>query len=151
VLGISFLGYNSAFLLWNQSCTLSLIKSYISFLNPTSRVWILNKQYYVLYWGKCNPFFIIILVGKVRNIIGNTIEGFSTKDGSPFNSKVLQDLTNILPKQSTTIHGKKEDGRVMFHELLPHSSMGETFIRIGINTRNHDKLSNVACEYASTN
>jgi len=91
------------------------------------------------------------LVGKVRNIIGNTIEGFGIKDVSPFDSKVLQDLTNILPKQSTTIHGKKEDGRVMFHELLPHSSMGETFIPININTRNHDKLSNVACEYASTN
>jgi hypothetical protein len=91
------------------------------------------------------------LVGKVRNVIGNIIENFGIKDVPPFVSKVLQDLTNILPKQSTTIHGKKEDGRVMFHELLPHSSMGETFIRIGINTRNHDKLSNVACEYASTN
>jgi hypothetical protein len=56
-----------------------------------------------------------------------------------------------LPKQSTTIHGRKEDGRAMFHELLPHSSIGETFIPIGINTNNHDKLSNVACEYASTN
>jgi hypothetical protein len=73
------------------------------------------------------------------------------KDVSPFVSKVLQDLTYILPKQSTTIHGRKEDGRVMFHGLLPHSSIGETFIPIGINTRNHDKLSNVACEYASTN
>jgi len=39
----------------------------------------------------------------------------------------------------------------MFHELLPHSSIGETFIPIAINTRNHDKLSNVPCEYASTN
>jgi hypothetical protein len=48
-----------------------------------------------------------------------------------------------LPKQNTTIHGKK-DGRVMFHELLPHSSIGETFIPIGINKNNHDKLSNVA-------
>jgi len=56
-----------------------------------------------------------------------------------------------LPKQSTTIHGRKEDGRAMFHELLPHSSIGETFIPISINTNNHDKLSNVACEYASTN
>jgi hypothetical protein len=44
-----------------------------------------------------------------------------------------------LPKQSTTIHDRKENGRVMFHELLPHSSIGETFIPIGINTRNHDK------------
>jgi hypothetical protein len=56
-----------------------------------------------------------------------------------------------LPKQSTTIHGRKENGRVMFHELLLHSSIGETFIPIGINTRKHDKLSYVACEYASTN
>jgi hypothetical protein len=94
------------------------------------------------------PFFIIVLVGKVRNIIGNAIESFGIKDVSPFVSKVLQDLTNILPKQSTTIHGKKEDGRVMFHELLPHSSIGETFIPIGINTKNHNKLSNVTCEYA---
>ncbi len=39
----------------------------------------------------------------------------------------------------------------MFYEFLPHSSIGETFIPIGINTRNHYKLSNVACEYASTN
>jgi hypothetical protein len=91
------------------------------------------------------------LVGKVKNIIGNTIESFGIKDVSPFVSKVLQDLTSILPKQSTTIHGRKEDGRAMFHELLPHSSIGETFIPIGINTNNHDKLSNVACEYASTN
>jgi hypothetical protein len=91
------------------------------------------------------------LAGKVRNVIGNTIESFGIKDVSPFVSKVLQDLTNILPKQSTTIHGRKEDGRVMFHELLSHSSIGETFIPIGINTKNHDKLSNVACEYASTN
>jgi hypothetical protein len=60
-------------------------------------------------------------------------------------------LANILPKQSTTIHDRKENGRVMFHELLPHSSIGETFIPIGINTRKHDKLSYVACEYASTN
>jgi len=60
-------------------------------------------------------------------------------------------LPNILPKQSTTIHDRKESSRVMFHELLPHSSIGETFIPISINTRNHDKLSNVACEYASTN
>jgi hypothetical protein len=59
-------------------------------------------------------------VGKVKNIIGNTIEIFGIKDVSPFVSKVLQDLTNILPKQSTTIHGKKKDSRVMFHELLPH-------------------------------
>jgi hypothetical protein len=56
-----------------------------------------------------------------------------------------------LPKQNTTILGRKEDGRVMFHELLPHSSIGETFIPIGINTNNYDKLSNVTCEYASTN
>jgi hypothetical protein len=76
---------------------------------------------------------------------------FCIKDVSPFVPKVLQDLTNILPKQSTTIHGRKENGRVMFHELLPHSSIGETFNPIGINTRNHDKLSNDACEYASTN
>jgi hypothetical protein len=48
-------------------------------------------------------------------------------------------LVNILPKQSTTIHDRKENGRVMFHELLPHSSIGETFIPIGINTRNRDK------------
>jgi hypothetical protein len=91
------------------------------------------------------------LVGQVKNIIGNTIESFGIKDVSPFVSKVLQDLTNILPKQSTTIHGKEKDDRVMFYELLPHSSIGETFILIGMNTRNHDKLSNVACEYASTN
>jgi hypothetical protein len=39
----------------------------------------------------------------------------------------------------------------MFHELLPHSSIGETFIPNGINIRNHDKLSNVACEHALTN
>jgi hypothetical protein len=91
------------------------------------------------------------VVGKVRNIIGNTIFVSCIKNVSPFVSTVLQDLTNILPKQSTTIHGKKENGRVMFHELLSHSSIGETFISIGINTRNHDKLSNVACEYASTN
>jgi hypothetical protein len=50
------------------------------------------------------------LVGKVRNIIRNIIEKFGIKDVSPFISKVLQDLTNILPKQSTTIHGRKEDG-----------------------------------------
>jgi hypothetical protein len=91
------------------------------------------------------------LVGKVRNIIGNTIKILGIKDVSPFVSKVLRDLTNILPKQSTTSHGRNKDDRVMFHELLPHSSIGETFIPIGINTRNHDKLSNVACEYASTN
>jgi hypothetical protein len=91
------------------------------------------------------------LVGKVRNIIGNTIESFGIKDVSPFVSKYLQDLTDILPKQSTTIDGRKEDGRVMFLELLPHSSIGETFIPISINTKNHDKLSNVPCEYASTN
>jgi hypothetical protein len=90
------------------------------------------------------------LVRKVRNIIGNTIKSFGIKDVSPFVSKVLQDLTNILPKQSTTIHERKENGRVMFHELLPHSLIGETFVPIGINTRNHDKLSNVTCEYAST-
>jgi hypothetical protein len=57
----------------------------------------------------------------------------------------------MLPKQITTFHGRKENGRVMFHELLPHSSIGETFNPIGINTRSHDKLSNVACDYASTN
>jgi hypothetical protein len=91
------------------------------------------------------------LVRKVRNIVKNTIESFCIKDLSPFFSKVLQDLIDILPKQSTTIHGRKKNGKVMFHELLPHSSIGETFIPIGINTRNHDKLSNVACEYASTN
>jgi hypothetical protein len=91
------------------------------------------------------------LVRKVRNIIGNTIESFCIKDVSPFVSKVLQHLTNILQKQSTTIHGIKENGRAMFHELLPHSSIGETFYPIGINSINHDKLSNVACEYASTN
>jgi len=91
------------------------------------------------------------LVSKVRNIIGNTIESFCIKNVSPFVSKVLQNLTNILPKQSTTIHGRKEDGRVMFHELLPQSSIGGTFIPIGINTKNYDKLSNVPCEYASTN
>jgi len=51
------------------------------------------------------------LVGKVKNIIGNIIESFGIKDVSPFVSKVLQDLTNILPKQSATIHGKKKDGR----------------------------------------
>jgi hypothetical protein len=56
-----------------------------------------------------------------------------------------------LPKQRTTIHGKRENGTVMFHEFLPHSSIGEAFIPIGINKRNHDKLSNVTCEYASTN
>jgi hypothetical protein len=59
------------------------------------------------------------LVEKVKNIIGNTIESFGIKDVSSLVSKVLQDLTNILPKQSTTIHGIKEDCRVMFHELLP--------------------------------
>jgi len=91
------------------------------------------------------------LVRIVKNIIGNTIESFGIKNVSPFVFKVVQDLINVLPKQSTTIHGKKENGRVMFHELLPHSSIGETFIPIGINTRNHDKLSNVACEYVSTN
>jgi hypothetical protein len=91
------------------------------------------------------------LVRKVRNIIGNTIESLSIKDISPFVSKVLQHLTNILPKQSTMILGKIENGRVMFHELLSHSSIGETFNPIGINSRNHDKLSNVTCEYASTN
>jgi hypothetical protein len=36
-----------------------------------------------------------------KKIIGNTIESFGIKDVSPFVSKVLQDLTNILPKQST--------------------------------------------------
>jgi hypothetical protein len=56
-----------------------------------------------------------------------------------------------LPKQSTKIHGRKENAKVMFHELLPHSSTGKTFIPIDKNTRNHDKLSNVTCEYASTN
>jgi hypothetical protein len=56
-----------------------------------------------------------------------------------------------LPKQSTTIHGKKKFGRVMFNEFLPHSSIGEAFIPLGINKINHDKLSNVTCEYASTN
>jgi hypothetical protein len=61
------------------------------------------------------------LVGKVKNIIGNTIKCFGIKNVLPFVSKVLQDLTNILPKQSTTIHGRKENGRVMFHELLSHS------------------------------
>jgi hypothetical protein len=61
------------------------------------------------------------LVGKVKNIIGNTIKSFGIKNVSTFVSKVLQDFTNILPKQSTTIHGRKENGRVMFHELLPHS------------------------------
>jgi hypothetical protein len=91
------------------------------------------------------------LVGKVRNIIENAIEIFGIKNVSPFVSKVLQDLAKILPKQSTTIYGKKEDGRVMFHELLSHSSIGETLVPIGINTRNHDKLSNVACEYTLTN
>jgi len=91
------------------------------------------------------------LVRKVRNIIGNTIESFGIKVVSPFIFKVLQDLTNILPKQNTTIHDKKENGRVMFHELLPHSSINERFFPIGINTRNHDKLSNVACQYASIN
>jgi hypothetical protein len=91
------------------------------------------------------------LVGKVRNIIGNTIESFGIKDVPSFVSKVLQDFTNILPKQSTTIHGRKEHGTVMFHEILPHSSIGETFIPIGINQKNHNKLSNVTCEYASTN
>jgi hypothetical protein len=65
--------------------------------------------------------------------------------------RFYKDLTNILPKQTATIHGRKENGGVMFHEPLPHSSIGETFIPIGINTRNHDKLSNVTCEYASTN
>jgi hypothetical protein len=61
------------------------------------------------------------LVGKVRNIIGDTIKSFGITNVSPFVSKVLQNLTNILPKQSTTIHGRKENGRVMFHELLPYS------------------------------
>jgi hypothetical protein len=61
------------------------------------------------------------LVGKVKNIIGNTIGSFCIKKISPFVCKVLQDLTNILPKQSTIIHGRKENGRGMFHELLPHS------------------------------
>jgi uncharacterized protein YggT (Ycf19 family) len=57
-----------------------------------------------------NPFqfFIIVLARKVRNIIGNTIKSFGIKDVSPFVSKVLQDLTNILLKQSTTIHGRKK-------------------------------------------
>jgi hypothetical protein len=62
-----------------------------------------------------------VLVGKVKNIIGHTIASFGIKNVSPFVSKVLQDLTNFLPKQSTTIHGKKENGRVSFHELLSHS------------------------------
>ncbi len=61
------------------------------------------------------------MVEKVRNIIGNTIESFGIKNVSPFVSKVLQDLTNILPKQSATIHGRKDNGRVMLHELLPYS------------------------------
>jgi len=61
------------------------------------------------------------LVGKVRNIIGDTIKSFGIKNVSPFVSKVLQDLTNVLPKQNTTIHGRKENGRVMFHEFLPYS------------------------------
>jgi hypothetical protein len=39
----------------------------------------------------------------------------------------------------------------MFNEFLPHSSIGEGFIPIGINKINHDKLFNVRCEYASTN
>ncbi len=65
---------------------------------------------------KMHSIFIIVLVGKVQNIIGNTIESFGIKDVSPFVSKVLQDLTNILLKQSTTIHGRTEDGRVMFHD-----------------------------------
>jgi hypothetical protein len=30
-------------------------------------------------------------------------------------------LTNLLPKQSTTIHGRINNGRIMFHELLPCS------------------------------
>jgi hypothetical protein len=90
-------------------------------------------------------------IGKEsKNIIGNTIESFCIKNVSPFVSKVLQGLTNILPKQNTTIHGRNKNGRLMFCELLPRSSIGETFISIGVNTRNHDKLSNVTCEYAST-
>jgi hypothetical protein len=63
---------------------------------------------------------------------------FWHKDVSPYVSKVLGDLTNIWPKQSTKIRGKKENGRVMFCELLPHTSIGKTFIPIHINTRNHD-------------
>jgi hypothetical protein len=55
-----------------------------------------------------------------QKFIGNTIESFGIKNVSPFVSKVLQDLTNLLPKQSTTIHGKN-NGRIMFHELLPCS------------------------------
>jgi hypothetical protein len=39
----------------------------------------------------------------------------------------------------------------MLHEFLPQSSIVETFIPIGINIRNHDKFSNVSCEYDSTN
>jgi hypothetical protein len=61
------------------------------------------------------------LVGKVRNIIENTVGSFGVKNISLFVSKVLQDLTNILPKQSKTIHGRKENSMVMFHEFLPHS------------------------------
>ncbi len=91
------------------------------------------------------------MVRKLRNVIGNTIESFGIKDVSLFVSKILQDLTNLLPKQSTTIHDRKENARVMFHELLSHSSIGETFNPIGINTKNHVKLSNVACEYVLTN
>jgi hypothetical protein len=41
---------------------------------------------------------INVLVGKVKNIVGNTIKSFGIKNVSPFISKVLQDLTDILPK-----------------------------------------------------
>jgi hypothetical protein len=39
----------------------------------------------------------------------------------------------------------------MFNEFLSNSSIGEAFIPIGINKINHEKLSSVTCEYASTN
>jgi hypothetical protein len=49
------------------------------------------------------------LVGKIRNIIGNTIKKFALKMFHQFSPRFYK--TNILPKQNTTIHGKKENGR----------------------------------------
>ncbi len=60
-------------------------------------------------------------------------------------------LDQHLAKTKHNNSCQKENGKVMFHDLLPHSSIGETFYPIGINSKHHDKLSNVACEYASTN
>jgi len=63
---------------------------------------------------KMHSIFYHCIGRESKNIIGSTIKNFGIKDVLPFVYKVLQDLTNILPKQSTRIHGKKEDGRVMF-------------------------------------